>query len=63
MFQDFNDLLCAFRAHSVRYLSVGGYAVSLHAQPRATKVLDLFIKAEEIIVEECGGPKGGLLAC
>lgn len=47
MFQDFKDLLSAFRAHSVKYLIVGGYAVSFHAQPRATKDLDLFIKADE----------------
>jgi hypothetical protein len=46
MYQDFKDLLSAFRAHSVKYLIVGGYAVSLHGQPRATKDLDLFIKAD-----------------
>lgn len=37
MYQDFKDLLSAFHAHGVRYLIVGGYAVSLHGQPRATK--------------------------
>jgi phage-related protein len=36
MFQDFKDLLSAFNAHSVKYLIVGGYAVSFHAQPRST---------------------------
>jgi hypothetical protein len=46
MFDDFKDLLSAFNAHSVKYLVVGGYAVSLHSQPRATKDLDLFIKAD-----------------
>jgi hypothetical protein len=46
MFQDFKDLLSAFNAHGVKYLIVGGYAVSFHAQPRATKNIDLFIKAE-----------------
>ena len=30
MYQDFKDLLSAFRAPSVKYLIVGGYAVSLH---------------------------------
>lgn len=35
-----------FNAHSVKYLIVGGYAVSFHAQPRATKDIDLFIKAD-----------------
>jgi len=46
MFPDFKELLSAFNAHSVKYLIVGGYAVSFHAQPRATKDLDLFIKAD-----------------
>lgn len=46
MFDDFNELLSAFNAHNVKYLIVGGYAVSYHAQPRATKDLDIFIKAD-----------------
>ena len=41
MYQDFNDPLSAFHAHGVEYLIIGGYAVSLHAQPRATKDIDL----------------------
>lgn len=36
MFPDFKELLRCFRDHNVKYLIVGGYAVSLHAQPRAT---------------------------
>jgi hypothetical protein len=46
MFDDFKELLSVFNAHSVKYLIVGGYAVSFHAQPRATKDLDLFIKGD-----------------
>jgi len=46
MYQDFKDLLSAFNAHGVKYLIIGGYAVSLHAQPRATKDLDVFVKAD-----------------
>ena len=46
MFDDFKDLLSAFNAANVRYLVVGGYAVSLHSQPRATKDLDLFIATD-----------------
>jgi|WetSurMetagenome_2_1015567.scaffolds.fasta_scaffold1089238_1 hypothetical protein len=46
MYQDFKDLLSAFHAHGVKYLIVGGYAVSFYAQPRATKDIDLFIKAD-----------------
>jgi hypothetical protein len=46
MHQDFKELLSAFNAEHVRYLIVGGYAVSFHAQPRATKDLDILISAE-----------------
>lgn len=46
MFDDFKDLLSAFNAANVRYLVVGGYAVSLHSQPRATKDLDIFIATD-----------------
>jgi hypothetical protein len=38
--------LSAFDAHGVRYLIVGAYAVTFHAQPRFTKDIDLFIKAD-----------------
>jgi hypothetical protein len=46
MYQDYKDLLSAFHAHGVRYLIVGAYAVIYHAQPRFTKDIDLFIKAD-----------------
>jgi hypothetical protein len=46
MFQDFKELLSIFNDHKVKYLVVGGYAVSFHAQPRATKDLDILIKAD-----------------
>jgi hypothetical protein len=46
MYKDFKDLLSAFHGHGVKYLIVGGYAVSFHGQPRATKDIDLFIKAD-----------------
>jgi len=46
MFPDFRELLRSFRAHGVKYLIVGGYAVSFHAQPRATKDLDIFVRAD-----------------
>jgi predicted nucleotidyltransferase len=45
MYKDFKDLLSAFHEHGVKYLIVGGYAVSFHGQPRATKDIDLFIEA------------------
>jgi hypothetical protein len=43
MLQDFKELLSSFNAHGVRYLIVGGYAVSFYAQPRATKDMDILI--------------------
>ena len=46
MYQDYKDLLSAFHAHGVRYLIVGGYAVIFHAQPRFTRDIDFFIKAD-----------------
>ncbi len=46
MFPDLKELLESFNAHSVKYLIVGGYAVSFYAQPRATKDLDVFIRAD-----------------
>ena len=46
MHRDFKELLSAFNAGRVRYLIVGGYAVSYHAQPRATKDLDILIGAD-----------------
>jgi hypothetical protein len=44
--RDFKELLSILNAEKVRYLIVGGYAVSLHAQPRATKDLDIFIRPD-----------------
>ena len=44
--QDFKELLSAFNEHRVKYLIVGGYAVAVHAQPRATKDLDIFVQPE-----------------
>lgn len=47
MYQDYKDLLSAFQSHGVKYLVVGGFAVIYHAQPRFTKDMDLFIKADQ----------------
>lgn len=47
MFRDFKELLSELNAHRVKYLIVGGYAVSLHAEPRATKDLDVLIGRSE----------------
>ena len=45
---DLKELLRAFNEHAVKYLIVGGYAFGVHAEPRATKDLDIFIRSFEI---------------
>ena len=67
MFDDFKELLSIFNAHGVKYLIVGGYAVSFHAQPRATKDIDLLIqpdaanaKAVYAALAKFGAPLDGL---
>jgi hypothetical protein len=39
------ELLDALNRHRVEYLIVGGFAFAVHAEPRATKDLDLFIRS------------------
>ncbi|MGA2147847.1 MAG: DUF6036 family nucleotidyltransferase [Bryobacteraceae bacterium] len=54
-------------AHRVKYLIVGAYAVAIHAQPRATKDLDILVKADPenakavfAALAEFGAPLQGL---
>lgn len=47
MLKDQREIIAAFNAHGVKYLVIGGHAVSIHADPRGTKDLDVFIKADE----------------
>ena len=44
---DLKELLRAFNDHGVKYLVVGGYAYGVHAEPRATKDLDIFIRPDQ----------------
>ncbi|MCH8962299.1 MAG: hypothetical protein IH820_13535 [Bacteroidetes bacterium] len=44
---DFKDLLSLFNAYQIKYLVVGGYAVIKYTEPRFTKDLDLWIKADQ----------------
>jgi galactose mutarotase-like enzyme len=46
MYPDFKELLSILNAHRVKYLVVGAYAASVHAQQRATKDLDILVKAD-----------------
>jgi hypothetical protein len=43
---DLKELLRAFNDQSVKYIVVGGYAFGVHAEPRATKDLDVFIRSD-----------------
>jgi hypothetical protein len=45
MDENLKELLSAFNANHVKYVVIGGYAVFLHAQPRMTKDLDVFIES------------------
>jgi hypothetical protein len=67
MYQDFKELLSLFNENKVKYLVVGGYAVSFHTQPRATKDLDILIKpaadnakAVFVALAKFGAPLEGL---
>jgi hypothetical protein len=47
MEKDQRDLLRVFNERKVRYLIVGGYAVSYFTEPRVTKDLDIFIDTSD----------------
>jgi len=44
--EDLKEILRALNDHGVEYLIVGGYAFGVHAEPRATKDLDIFIRSD-----------------
>lgn len=44
--EDFKDLLRLLNANAATYLIIGGHAYGVHAEPRTTKDLDLFIKSD-----------------
>jgi len=46
MLKDQREILVAFNARDVKYLVIGGHAVGIHSEPRGTKDLDIFIKAD-----------------
>jgi hypothetical protein len=47
MEKDQRDLLRVFNERKVKYLVVGGYAVSYFTEPRVTKGLDIFIATSD----------------
>jgi len=46
MYPDFKELLSVLNEHRVKYLVVGAYALSVHAQPRATKDIDILVRPD-----------------
>ena len=42
--KDFEEFFASFNEREVRYLIVGGYAFALHAHPRYTGDLDVFVE-------------------
>src|SRR6266567_1004509 len=67
MLSDYTELLSILNAHRVKYLVIGAYAVAIHAQPRATKDLDILVKADPenakavfAALAEFGAPLQGL---
>jgi hypothetical protein len=65
--KDLKELLRVFNDHGVKYLVVGGYAYGVHAEPRATKDLDIYIGSDESnskavfrALSEFGAPLDGL---
>lgn len=44
---DFRDFISLLNAADVRYLVIGGFAVSAHGYPRSTKDLDVCVEASE----------------
>ncbi len=44
---DFIEFLRLCNKHNLQYLVIGGYAVSIHGYPRATKDLDVCIKMSD----------------
>jgi hypothetical protein len=51
MYQVFKELLSVFNTRGLKYLVVGGYAVSFHAPPRVTKDIDLLVKPDAATAE------------
>ena len=65
--KDFKDLLRALNANAAKYLIIGGHAFGVHAEPRTTKDLDIFIRsnpenAQAVFraLAQFGAPLGGM---
>lgn len=47
LFEDFKDFIELCNNYQLRYLVIGGFAVSIHGYPRTTKDLDICIEASD----------------
>src|SRR5512140_3965209 len=45
--KDFEEFFASCNEHGVEYLVVGGYAFAVHAHPRYTGDMDIFVRATE----------------
>lgn len=45
--RDWHEFLSLLISHRVKFVIVGGHAVSVHARPRMTEDLDVFVEASE----------------
>ena len=67
MHSDYRELVSILNAHRVKYLVIGAYAVGIYAQPRATKDIDILVKADPesaqavfTALAEFGAPLAGM---
>ena len=65
--KDFKDLLRLLNTNEVEYLLIGGFAYGVHAEPRTTKDLDIFIRSNPEnaravfrALAQFGAPLGGM---
>lgn len=47
LFQDFKEFIQLLNKHKVKYLLVGGYAISLYSRPKSTQDIDIFIESSK----------------
>jgi len=67
MSKDHREILEAFNLHGVKYLVVGGFAFGAYSEPRSTKDIDLWVRADAenakavfAALAEFGAPVAGM---
>lgn len=46
IYSDFKEFLILLNKHKVKYLVIGGYAISIYSQPRNTDDIDIWVEAQ-----------------